>query len=391
MRSCARGCFRLRRSPDLHGQQSSLLCSNPNGKMRRLTTHKHDDGQLTQHSQLTDIVNAFPPVLCAFGYGSGVFAQQTSTKTSEGSTSQAEYSKHSNQQQPMIDLLLVVQDAQEFHEANLTQFPHHYAPLPRILGAKHCASVQKLSAGVWFHPMVELCDNNIKYGLVQRDQVVDDLEHWTHLYMAGRLQKPTVLIETDNGGSDGKDLILSLQHERNLPAALAAAVIQLSETTTTTSTASVSTLQLQSSASYSILFQQIAQLSYSGDIRLKVGGEDPQKIVKLVESVGQMERFQTLYKDSLMRLQKKGLLNSTSSDSFDIEWDASEAALQELYKDLPSHVQDKLQQGSSNLSLILQNIVAPAAGNQSLKGLWTAGITNSAKYGAAKLAKGWLY
>merc|ERR1712003_392127 len=65
----------------------------------------------------------------------------------------------------------------------------------------------------------------------------------------------------------------------------------------------------EKSSSLSILFQCIAGLSYIGDPRLDVGGEDPEKVKKLVHgNKGQLSRFQNLYYPSLERFAKDGLL-----------------------------------------------------------------------------------
>ena len=158
---------------------------------------------------------------------------------------------------------------------------------------------------------------------------------------------------------------------------------------------------------------------------MKVGGEDPHKIQKLVQAPGQLGRFHALYRgstnvkanddgrdnDSLTRgisilkpLERAGLINIGTDG---LEWDPYDvAARSKLIEWLPNVakkpllvpsttttssntvIPNYLTQQQETLAKILTSIVAPAARNQSFKGLFTLGLRKSIRYASAKLSKG---
>jgi Phosphatidate cytidylyltransferase, mitochondrial len=159
----------------------------------------------------------------------------------------------------------------------------------------------------------------IKYGIVQCDTLLYDLQQWSHLYLAGRMHKPIVPIplhplrkhgitwnhNTSTASSSSTRTIETIQQQiessqqcYNLPAAVATALLyhwynhnnhpnHLERNSTTTSTIVLRDL-------YTI----ITNLSYSGDPRmntslLNVRWEDPNKVHNIVTA--QYTQFHTLY------------------------------------------------------------------------------------------------
>ena len=316
-------------------------------------------GQRINHSKLKALVECFPPVVHSFGYGSGVFSQNNN-HDDDGDSS-------------MVDLILVVDNAETWHTQNLLQNPSHYATLPRMLGPAVCARLQRTGPGVYFH--ASICVNNTltKYGVVESRQLQDDLQDWSYLYLAGRMHKPTVTITQD-------DRIAELQEQNNLPAALAAALL-LKDTTTADDTS------IQS-CSLDDVYQQVAQLSYAGDFRVTLGAEDPLKIAKLVQSPGQRQRFDELYNDSWRDLEQAGVVSLSNGI---VEYNPKDSCA-ELCRRLPLRLQAHAASTSSNTRFLaeLSRTVALSARTQTLKGLVTAGALKSAQYAAAKLSKGLL-
>jgi len=312
--------------------------------MMRSTEIEQHDGQLTDGSELASLIHdVFPPVLHAFGYGSGVFVQQKDEK-----------------ERKMIDLILVVDDAQVFHADLMKRHSHHYSLSCRLGGPSFCARVQNgFGAKVFFHAFVEAKGKFIKYGIVEKKHVLDDLTNWSYLYIAGRLHKPTLSLILD-------DEVTEAQISANLPGALAASILLLDEKET-------------NKASLSTVFQSIAQISYSGDPRMDVGGEDPDKVNKLVHgNDGQMERFRLLYQPALDDFSQRGLLSFNSTE---VEWDA--APLRHV---LPP----RLTIATTRLQPALSSTVREAARAQSFKGIVTVGLAKSAQYAFAKFSKGLL-
>ena len=100
-----------------------------------------DEGQLASSTALSKIVDKFPQehLVYAFGYGSGVFSQNMGDQNHEG----------------MLDMIFVVDEAYEFHNANLQVYPHHYATWLRYSGPSMINRMQQnfflKDAKVLFH------------------------------------------------------------------------------------------------------------------------------------------------------------------------------------------------------------------------------------------------
>ena len=248
-------------------------------------------GQLARLDELSAIISCFQPgIVHAIGYGSGVFVQQQQSsldnvdaeKKSSGCASFAADNQVETIETdaPMIDLLLTVSDSISFHTQNLQRYPNHYSALARLCGPKFCNGLQRserCGAGVFFNPLVDspaaASDVNdarrgrkIKYGVIQIDDLINDLTTWRWLYVAGRMHKPTVTVE----GLEDCDRVAVAQ-KQNLDMALAASLLLLGS--------DASNIEIDSKTyELTTLFEKIASLSYKGDPRMDVGGEDPHKI-----------------------------------------------------------------------------------------------------------------
>ena len=325
----------------------------------------YSKGQLQSVESLRSLLEAQLPldyVVHTFGYGSGVLSQESSASPSSNG---------------IIDVILVVRDSFAFHKVNAKQNPDHYYlrdPSWITWWQRHDSrTAMFINPKVYFNVTEKL-----KYGVVQLEDLQEDLTDWKYLYLAGRLHKPTVTI------LDRDSSVPELESNCNLPAALSAGLL-LSSTSTLTS---------------GELFCQIASLSYAGDFRMKAGAEDPQKIKKLVYSPGQLDRFSQLYAPALQNLEEQGLLQAIRPSSTGVvsyEWDAnSTSAHSLLWKTLPlslkSRCYDESDHKASRRALqdALPNLVAPAARYQSLKGGITAGPSTAARYAWRKLSKGLL-
>lgn len=112
-----------------------------------------------------------------FAYGSGAVAQVGH-----------------NQSENMVDFIIVVDDAEEWHSLNLKMNKNHYSFL-RFLGAKRLTNIQNnYAARIYYNTLVRVGDRLIKYGVIQTKHLIADLIDWESLYVAGRLHKPVRLI-----------------------------------------------------------------------------------------------------------------------------------------------------------------------------------------------------
>ena len=147
-----------------------------------MATNTIDSGQLTSTQKLTELIESIfssNQIIHAFGYGSGVFSQ--------------------GHNPGMLDMILVVQDAQVFHWENQAKNPSHYATWIRSVDPQGyvAAGLQRCFLGgrdgkVFFHVIEDPIP--LKYGVIQYEDFIQDLTQWKSLYIAGRLHKPTLSI-----------------------------------------------------------------------------------------------------------------------------------------------------------------------------------------------------
>ena len=122
------------------------------------------------------VLGDFPPVSYAFAYGSGVFRQRNYSDKQASSA--------------MTDVVLAVEDPTAWHTENLARNREHYSGLAWF-GPSAIAAVQRRGAGLYFNPYARVSSGRLlKYGVVSRSVLEDDLSHWNSLYVAGRMHKP---------------------------------------------------------------------------------------------------------------------------------------------------------------------------------------------------------
>lgn len=203
---------------------------------------------MLSEDEVKHILGIFPDVSFAFAYGSGVVRQDgyEYSSSSEGSKSL-----------PMIDLILVVEDAAAWHSANILRNPSHYSCLMPVK-ASYIASFQDLiKANVWFNPSIPVGFphnplRQMKYGVISRHYMLRDLTQWNSLYVAGRLHKPVHIIKHN----PEIELFMGLNREQALRTSL---------------------LLLPERFNEADLFMAVASLSYVGDPRMLIG-ENPKKV-----------------------------------------------------------------------------------------------------------------
>jgi mitochondrial translocator assembly and maintenance protein 41 len=211
------------------------------------------------------------PIRYAFAYGSGVFPQSganaTGSSTLHPNPPEA-ITKVQKGGQKMIDFIFGVSYTQHWHSLNLQQHRDHYSALGS-LGSYAVSKVQdSFGAGVYFHPYITVNGVLIKYGVVNIDTLCKDLSEWNTLYIAGRLQKPVKILR-DNPS-------VRLANQVNLISAVRTALLLLGPEFTEHE-----------------LYSTIAGMSYMGDPRMSVGGDDPRKVDNIVSN--QLANFRRLY------------------------------------------------------------------------------------------------
>lgn len=211
------------------------------------------------------------PIRYAFAYGSGVFPQSTGkdggNKTIHPSPPDA-ISNVQDGNQKMIDFIFGVSYSQHWHSLNLQEHRDHYSWVGS-LGSYAVSKIQEsFGAGVYFNPYITVNGTLIKYGVVNLDTLCKDLSEWDTLYLAGRLQKPVKILR-DNPA-------VRLANQVNLIAAVRTALLLLPPEFTERE-----------------LYSTIAGISYMGDPRMTIGGDDPRKVDNIVKH--QLPNFRRLY------------------------------------------------------------------------------------------------
>ena len=139
-------------------------------------SRRASDGMAEASDDLDLVLGDFPPVSYAFAYGSGVFRQRNYSDKQASSA--------------MTDVVLAVEDPEAWHAENLARNREHYSGLAWF-GPSAIAAVQRRGAGLYFNPYARVSSGRLlKYGVVSRSVLEDDLSHWNSLYVAGRMHKP---------------------------------------------------------------------------------------------------------------------------------------------------------------------------------------------------------
>ncbi|KAK6811066.1 hypothetical protein RU639_013288 [Aspergillus parasiticus] len=224
------------------------------------------------------------PISYSIAYGSDVFPQttnKTSTNPQLHPNPPPAIKKAQEAHPKIIDFIFGISDAHTWHTINLQQHPHHYPTLLRSLGPHAISKCQgNFGAGVYFHPFITVNGTLIKYGVVNLESLRRDLVSWITRYLAGRMQKPVIVLQDNAAIRDAG--------RANLVSALRTALLLLPGRFTERE-----------------LYATLAGLSYMGDPRMAVGGDDPEKVESIVGA--QTGVFRELYGGFIGELENVSL------------------------------------------------------------------------------------
>jgi translocator assembly and maintenance protein 41 len=300
-----------------------------------------------QHQLLRGLLSRFPPIKWAAAYGSAIYPS-------------------SNTRSQMLDLIIVPDiDIAQWHSQHMNSHPSDYAWIPRFVPGA-AIWLQNASAGVFYNPYIQVFEQQqkllVKYGVVTSRRLCQDLEDWTDLYLAGRLQKPVeVIVESQEIDSR---IEVNRMNALRLMVKLLPNNVRIAEVD---------------------VYTQIAKLSYMGDVRFTLNAEQPTKAQEIVRR--NFEAFKGVYRPLLSRLQEeeKGAL-LVSEDDFSVLKTDQFIGIE--FENLPRNLRQKLFASSHyDISQCLHEIVRQSSISQSFKGILTGGIIRSARYIVEKLGK----
>jgi translocator assembly and maintenance protein 41 len=317
---------------------------------------------------MQQILSHFPQrsLQFVFAYGSGVFRQQNSDMAKN-----------------MIDFVFAVDNPIAWHQENLKTNWKHYSTL-KYLGPKYLTHIQdSIGARIYYNTLVPCEGRLIKYGVITMKSLIDDLLDWETLYVSGRLHKPVTILRKDD-----TNINLNLALTANLQSATHASLLLLPEQFTEED-----------------LFMTIAGLSYNGDFRMTVG-EDRDKVLNIVRP--NIEKFCRLYEPVLKN--DEHLYWNRSEHT--VEQSLSSASNYHHLNLLPKWLMfrlvklrtadgrhrdtEQVLRGLANdsecrqvVQTCISSIVRTSSITQTAKGLLTAGVRKSVRYGYNKLRKMW--
>jgi translocator assembly and maintenance protein 41 len=143
-------------------------------------------------SDSQELLNLFPDVDFAFAYGSGAFKQ---------SGYKYDYEKSKNVF-PMFDVIFVVEDSCDWHAKNKKMNPSHYTSIIPLNSSIISYIQDNFGANLWFNVYIKIHmtkypQRQIKYGVVNKENFLKDINEWSNLYIAGRLHKPVYIMKSN--------------------------------------------------------------------------------------------------------------------------------------------------------------------------------------------------
>lgn len=207
--------------------------------------------EISIRQTIKDFMETKPKTLDIIGYGSAV-------KTQTG---------YNNNTQRQIDIIATVEDSLMWHKQNKKNNPGEYSRFAMQL----LRPILHLGTDISYVSDIPYNDNLFKIGVIDKLNFLHDLENWDNFYMAGRTQKPILLVESDD---KVKEAI-----KKNRINAIRTSLI------------------LNSSKVFNEkqLFETLCSLSYLGDIRMTLKFENPNKVSNIVS--GEFEEFKKIYSD----------------------------------------------------------------------------------------------
>lgn len=320
---------------------------------------------------IEQLLSDFPEVGLAFAYGSGVFTQNNNANTKDN----------------MLDVVFVVEDSFKWHKSNLRLNKSHYSIIARVFGLRMVNYLQNdFGANMYFNTLVPWNGRLVKYGVISKQFLIEDLVNWRSLYASGRLHKPVKFL-----GVCPIDIQSALNE--NLHHAIRTSLLSLPDRFLDEE-----------------LFMQITNLSYGGDFRMIIG-ENKNKVSNIVKP--NIEHFRELYYPLLKEYDSINISNNFIHQNCDdekrfehlrslpenlkgqiIKWQMPGLRLHPL-KSPSNEMQDAIlyslahnREKTSELTLRgARSIVRYSSISQSLKGIISAGMLKSVVYSRKKIGK----
>ena len=295
---------------------------------------------LNVRERIQDFVSTLPDTVSIKAYGSSVAFQ----------------SGYKEDEKKQIDLIVIVDDIKKFYEESLVKNAYMYKFIPRVYFNNASKDKLRTGAHICYTSNINYKDDVYKIGVIEKEDVLNDLINWETFYIAGRMQKEMYTVKEDE--------VIEKANKINQHNALVVSLL----------------LTDKNDVKLSDVYETLCSLSYMGDSRKKFKAEDPNKVKKIAS--GSKDYFDSLYKNS-------NLFIIDDNEKVKINY---ELLFKEIDK-LPSNLKDRINDYDLNnirsvITNYLEQIIKSSSSEQTKKGILTTGLTNSISYAHEKLKKG---
>lgn len=249
-----------------------------------------------------------------------------------------------------IDLIVVVKDLKKWHIQNVKKNPDDYSFTGRQIMTKGSSSFLKRGGKICYMTYIPFEGHSFKIGTIEEKDFLDSLELWDTFYLAGRMQKPIMIVKANKPIKD------AIENNRRMAVAAAALISD------------------ERKIPMSEFYETIVSLSYMGDTRMKFA-ENPAKISNIVK--GAQNFFEETYGDSDLLNRVKGYIENKHSEN--------------LVNVLPILLRAEIANKGNIRETIIQYLTEKNKNEstlQTMKGIFTSGPVNSIFYAFAKIKRG---
>lgn len=283
----------------------------------------------TPKEEILKFMDSRPETVAIIGYGSGINPQ-----------------RGQENRKPQIDLIVVVDDLKKWHALNIKKNPKDYSFSGKLF-FKYAPKKWLRSGGkITYMTYIPFDGSKYKIGTIEKDDFLNDLSNWETFYMAGRMQKPILIVKAPENIEEAINF--------NRQAGLQSTELLLGEG------------EFDEEYFYTIL----AGLSYVGDTRMGIA-ENPDKVLNIVK--GRFDFYQDVYGSQLKIKDGNVIARVESTDN--------------LPKDLRQYLDSYSGNVGDGIREFLTHKNKSQSVAQTVKGLFTTGPIKSIKYVSEKLKR----
>ena len=273
-----------------------------------------------------------PNTIGIIGYGSGVNPQ-----------------KGQENRKPQIDLIVIVENLKEWHKQNIKQNKKDYSFLSRLFFKYAPNKWLKAGAKICYMTYIPFNESKYKIGTIEEHDFLNDLKNWETFYIAGRMQKPILIVKAN------KEIESAIDYNRHTGTLVSKLIID------------------KEKINIKDFYITLGSLSYIGDTRMGIA-ENPDKVKNIVE--GSIDFYNNCYGNNLKIINNEVIIEKNIN-------------LETLPDDLKEYIDNHQEK---NISDSIKNFLISKNKSKSLsqpiKGIFTTGPIKALKYAKEKLKRG---